>query len=54
MREFADLAATPPSLEASKAALHLEKNTMDAERINALGSLIEDLRARTAALRGYL
>ncbi|MFN7696183.1 MAG: peptide chain release factor 2 [Burkholderiales bacterium] len=27
---------------------------MDAERINALGTLIEDLRARTVALRGYL
>ncbi len=28
--------------------------TMDAERINALGTLITDLRARTDALRGYL
>ncbi|MCZ8235169.1 MAG: peptide chain release factor 2 [Inhella sp.] len=27
---------------------------MDAERINALGTLINDLRARTDALRGYL
>jgi hypothetical protein len=31
-----------------------EKNSMDAERINALGTLINDLRARTDALRGYL
>jgi len=27
---------------------------MDAERINALGTQINDLRARTDALRGYL
>lgn len=31
-----------------------EKKTMEAERINALGTLIDDLRARTDALRGYL
>ena len=36
------------------AFLIAKKNTMDAERINALGTLIEDLRARTVALRGYL
>ena len=28
--------------------------SMEAERINALGTLIDDLRARTDALRGYL
>jgi len=27
---------------------------MDAERINQIGSRIDDLRARTDALRGYL
>jgi hypothetical protein len=28
--------------------------TMDIERVNAIGSLLADLSARTAALRGYL
>ena len=46
-------AATPPLLEAFMAAPHPRRH-MDAERINALGTLIEDLRARTDALRGYL
>jgi len=27
---------------------------MDIERINAIGTLLTDLAARTAALRGYL
>jgi len=27
---------------------------MDIERINAIGATIDDLSARTAALRGYL
>jgi hypothetical protein len=27
---------------------------MDIERVNAIGSLLADLSARTAALRGYL
>jgi hypothetical protein len=31
-----------------------ESNTMEAERINQIGSQIEDLTARTAELRGYL
>jgi hypothetical protein len=35
------------------AALHNTK-TMDIERVNAIGSLLADLSARTAALRGYL
>ncbi len=30
------------------------KNTMDIERINAIGATLADLTARTAALRGYL
>jgi len=28
--------------------------TMDIERVNAIGTLLADLTARTAALRGYL
>jgi hypothetical protein len=28
--------------------------TMDIERVNAIGTLLADLAARTAALRGYL
>jgi len=28
--------------------------TMDIERVNAIGTLLTDLAARTAALRGYL
>jgi hypothetical protein len=28
--------------------------TMDIERVNAIGTLLADLSARTAALRGYL
>jgi len=27
---------------------------MDIERVNAIGNLLDDLSARTAALRGYL
>jgi hypothetical protein len=34
------------------AALH--NDTMDIERVNAIGTLLADLSARTAALRGYL
>jgi len=34
------------------AALHNE--AMDIERVNAIGNLLADLSARTAALRGYL
>ena len=30
------------------------KRSMDIERINAIGTLLADLTARTAALRGYL
>ncbi len=36
---------------------HLKKENehlMDAERINAIGTLLADLTERTAALRGYL
>jgi hypothetical protein len=29
-------------------------STMDIERVNAIGTLLADLAARTAALRGYL
>ena len=29
-------------------------STMDNERVNAIGTLLADLAARTAALRGYL
>jgi len=38
------------------AALHNEHHTltMDIERVNAIGTLLADLSARTAALRGYL
>jgi hypothetical protein len=31
-----------------------EADTMDIERINAIGSTLADLKARTDALRGYL
>jgi len=31
-----------------------KKPTMDIERINAIGTLLADLTARTEALRGYL
>jgi hypothetical protein len=31
-----------------------ESHLMDIERINSIGSLLADLSARTAALRGYL
>jgi hypothetical protein len=31
-----------------------EENPMDTEQINQIGAQIEDLRAREAALRGYL
>ena len=34
------------------AALH--NDTMEIERVNAIGTLLADLSARTAALRGYL
>jgi hypothetical protein len=37
-----------------KCALHCNKQTMDIERVNAIGTLLADLSARTAALRGYL
>jgi hypothetical protein len=30
------------------------QNIMDIERINAIGTALADLTARTAALRGYL
>ena len=43
---------TPTARAKMRAALH--KNTMDIERVNAIGSLLADLSARTAALRGYL
>jgi hypothetical protein len=35
-----------------RAAPH--KHIMDIERVNAIGTLLADLAARTAALRGYL
>jgi len=35
-----------------RAALH--NRLMDIERVNAIGTLLTDLTARTAALRGYL
>jgi hypothetical protein len=35
-----------------RAAPH--KIAMDIERINSIGTLLTDLAARTAALRGYL
>ena len=35
-------------------ALNERQNSMDAERINQIGSRIDDLRARADALRGYL
>jgi len=37
-----------------KCALRCTTKTMDIERVNAIGTLLADLRARTAALRGYL
>jgi len=30
------------------------RTSMDIERVNAIGTLLADLSARTAALRGYL
>jgi hypothetical protein len=45
---------TPARSGLFRAAISLRNKTMDAERINALGTLINDLRARTDALRGYL
>lgn len=32
----------------------IEKNTMDAERTNLIGTTLTDLQARTLDLRGYL
>jgi hypothetical protein len=32
----------------------LNKTAMDIERVNAIGTLLADLTARTIALRGYL
>lgn len=34
--------------------LRLIDKTMDIERVNAIGSLLADLSARTEQLRGYL
>jgi hypothetical protein len=31
-----------------------QKHPMDIERVNAIGTLLTDLAARTTALRGYL
>lgn len=53
MRESAPLPAGS-ARSPYDAGPHLHKKIMDAERINALGTLIDDLRARTDALRGYL
>jgi hypothetical protein len=36
------------------AAPHKNPFAMDIERINAIGTLLADLSARTQALRGYL
>jgi hypothetical protein len=38
----------------TKCALHHTGLDMDIERVNAIGTLLADLAARTAALRGYL
>lgn len=35
-------------------ALRQNATTMDIERVNAIGSLLADLSARTEQLRGYL
>jgi len=37
-----------------KCALRCTKKTMDIERVNAIGTMLADLSARTVALRGYL
>ena len=34
--------------------LHLPDQAMDTEQINAIGTLLADLSARTEQLRGYL
>ena len=38
----------------SAASAKNEARVMDIERINAIGTLLADLTARTEALRGYL
>jgi hypothetical protein len=38
----------------AKIAPLLQNPTMDIERVNAIGTLLTDLAARTSALRGYL
>jgi|KBSMisStandDraft_5_1062788.scaffolds.fasta_scaffold1213614_2 hypothetical protein len=53
-------AAGEPSFSEQACASHakiralLQNPTMDIERVNAIGTLLSDLTARTAALRGYL
>jgi hypothetical protein len=58
---LADAASMPGlSFPEQAAASHakipplLKNQTMDIERVNAIGTLLADLAARTAALRGYL
>ena len=38
----------------AQAALRFLETAMDIEQINAIGTLLSDLQARTDALRGYL
>jgi polygalacturonase len=43
-----------PMVVDEDSALHVNAITMDIERVNAIGSLLADLSARTEQLRGYL
>jgi hypothetical protein len=44
----------PPGTHVKMRAAPHKKTPMDIERINAIGTLLADLTARTEALRGYL
>jgi hypothetical protein len=49
------LASFPEQADShAKIGVPFHDNTMDIERVNAIGTLLADLSARTAALRGYL
>lgn len=45
---------TGPAGRRAKIHALFPSETMDIERVNAIGTLLADLTARTAALRGYL
>jgi hypothetical protein len=46
--------ARPREHPMRESALRQHAITMDIERVNAIGSLLADLSARTEQLRGYL